>query len=85
MSRRSQPGKFKGYRKTSSEQSNGHKSRIASIAGLSHQQDSRQDKSPTVASRHEGRGQYNKARETKTTENGTNRAVERGELSGVNW
>ncbi|GFU99226.1 hypothetical protein TNCV_3074951 [Trichonephila clavipes] len=32
------------------------------IAGPSHQQDSRQDKSPTVASRHEGSRQYNKAR-----------------------
>ncbi|GFX47678.1 uncharacterized protein TNCV_699321 [Trichonephila clavipes] len=48
-----------------------------SIAGPSHQQHSRQDKSPTVASRHEGSGQYNKARETKTTKNGTNRAAER--------
>ncbi|GFX33472.1 uncharacterized protein TNCV_1006331 [Trichonephila clavipes] len=48
-----------------------------SIAGPSHQQDSRQDKSPTVASRHEGSGQYNKARETKTTKNRTNRAAER--------
>ncbi|GFX89207.1 uncharacterized protein TNCV_21031 [Trichonephila clavipes] len=48
-----------------------------SIAGPSHQQDSRQDKSPTVASRHEGSGQYNKARETKTTKNGINRAAER--------
>ncbi|GFV20268.1 uncharacterized protein TNCV_989301 [Trichonephila clavipes] len=156
-SSRSQPGKFKGSRKTSSEQSNGHKSskgnagwedprlkrkvesngsgdrkifktskicrkcslqgsehrnkkrptpepkqgikriilfsvssrnykyrrpnnpsqRSQSIAGPSHQQDSRQDKSPTVASRHEGSGQYNKARETKTTKNGTNRAAER--------
>ncbi|GFU30941.1 uncharacterized protein TNCV_1406521 [Trichonephila clavipes] len=47
------------------------------IAGPSHQQDSRQDKSPTVASRHEGSGQYNKARETKITKNGTNRAAER--------
>ncbi|GFX58397.1 uncharacterized protein TNCV_306871 [Trichonephila clavipes] len=47
------------------------------ITGPSHQQDSRQDKSPTVASRHEGSGQYNKARETKTTKNGTNRAAER--------
>ncbi|GFY27841.1 uncharacterized protein TNCV_243061 [Trichonephila clavipes] len=47
------------------------------IAGPSHQQDSGQDKSPTVASRHEGSGQYNKARETKTTKNGTNRAAER--------
>ncbi|GFW90590.1 uncharacterized protein TNCV_566281 [Trichonephila clavipes] len=46
-------------------------------AGPSHQQDSRQDKSPTVASRHEGSGQYNKARKTKTTINGTNRAVGR--------
>ncbi|GFU53951.1 uncharacterized protein TNCV_3562221 [Trichonephila clavipes] len=55
-SSRSQPGKFKGSRKTSSEQSNGHKS---------------------ITSRHEGSGQYNKARETKTTKNGTNRAAER--------
>ncbi|GFU87816.1 uncharacterized protein TNCV_963721 [Trichonephila clavipes] len=129
----SQPGKFKGSRKTSSEESNGHKSSkgnagwedprlkregsehrdqkrptpepkqgikraISSsvssrnpkyrrptnpsqgsqpIAGPSHQQDSRQDKSPTVASRHEGSGQYNKARVTKTTKDGTNRAAER--------
>ncbi|GFV54526.1 retrovirus-related Pol polyprotein from transposon 412 [Trichonephila clavipes] len=48
-----------------------------SIAGPSHQQDSRQDKPPTERSRHEGSGQYNKARETKTTKNGTNRASER--------
>ncbi|GFW00905.1 uncharacterized protein TNCV_1761431 [Trichonephila clavipes] len=47
------------------------------IAGPSHQQYSRQDKSPTAASRHEGSGQYNKARETKTTKNGTNRVAER--------
>ncbi|GFW85147.1 uncharacterized protein TNCV_3248871 [Trichonephila clavipes] len=140
-SSRSQPGKFKGSRKTSSEQSNGHKSSKGnagwkdprlkrkveskgsgdrknlkrykicrklslqvskyrdhkrpipepkqgikraipssvssrnykyrgpnnpsqgsqSIAGPSHQQDSRQDKSPTEGSRHEGSGQFNKA------------------------
>ncbi|GFT04172.1 uncharacterized protein TNCV_3154251 [Trichonephila clavipes] len=47
-----------------------------SIAGPSHQQDSRQDKPPTERSRHEGSGQY-KARETKTTKNGTNREAER--------
>ncbi|GFT89391.1 uncharacterized protein TNCV_4386781 [Trichonephila clavipes] len=156
-SSRSQPGQFKGSRKTSSEQSNGHKSSKGnagwedprlkrkvesngsgdrknlkrskmcrkrslqgsehrnqkrstpepkqgikraipssvsslnykyrrpnnrsqgsqSIAGHSHQQDSWQDKSPTVASRHEGSGQYNKAQETKTTKNGTNRAAAR--------
>ncbi|GFW39747.1 uncharacterized protein TNCV_4522371 [Trichonephila clavipes] len=156
-SSRSQPGKFKGSRKTSSEQSNGHKSSKGnagwedprlkrkveskesgdrknlksykickkrplqgsehrdqkrptsepkqgiiraipssvssrnhkyrrpnnpsqgsqSIAGPSHQQDSRQDKSPTVASGHEGSGLYNKARETKTPKNGTNRVAER--------
>ncbi|GFW11979.1 uncharacterized protein TNCV_4530451 [Trichonephila clavipes] len=156
-SSRSQPGKFKGSRKTSSEQSNGHKSSKGNagwedprlkrkvetngsgdrknvkrskicrkrslqgsehrnqkrptpepkqgikraipssvssrnhkyrrpnnlsqgsqpIADPSHQQESRQDKSPTLASRHEGSGQYNKARETKTTKNGTNRAAER--------
>ncbi|GFV89873.1 uncharacterized protein TNCV_4691021 [Trichonephila clavipes] len=48
-----------------------------SIAGPSHQQDSRQDKPPTEGSKHEGSGQYNKARDTKTTKNGTNRAAER--------
>ncbi|GFU57663.1 uncharacterized protein TNCV_3638181 [Trichonephila clavipes] len=48
-----------------------------SIASPSHQQDSRQDKPPTEGRRHEGSGQYNKARETKTTKNGTNRAAER--------
>ncbi|GFU83397.1 uncharacterized protein TNCV_1139061 [Trichonephila clavipes] len=46
------------------------------IAGPSRQQDSRQDKSPTVASLHEGSGQYNKARETTTTKDATNRAAE---------
>ncbi|GFV87654.1 retrovirus-related Pol polyprotein from transposon 412 [Trichonephila clavipes] len=156
-SSRSQPGKFKGSRKTSSEESNGHKSSKGnagwedprlkrkvesngsgdrkdlkrskicrkrslqgsehrnqkrptpepkqgikraipssvssrnykyrrpnnpsqgsqSIAGPSHQQDSRQDKPPTEGSRHEGSGQYDKARETRTTKNGTNRAAER--------
>ncbi|GFX11061.1 uncharacterized protein TNCV_2246371 [Trichonephila clavipes] len=48
-----------------------------SIAGPSHPRDSRQDKPPTEGSRHEGSGQYNKARETRTTINGTNRAAER--------
>ncbi|GFV67262.1 uncharacterized protein TNCV_3670171 [Trichonephila clavipes] len=54
---------------------NNHSQRLQPIAGPSHQQDSRQDKSPTVASRHKGSGQYKKARETKTTENGTNWAA----------
>ncbi|GFX63637.1 uncharacterized protein TNCV_2005651 [Trichonephila clavipes] len=156
-SSRSQPGKFKGSRKTSSEQNNGHKSSKGnagwenprskrkvksngsgdrkdlkrskicrkrslqgsehrnqkrptpepkqgikraipssvssrnykyrrpnnpsqgsqSIAGPSHQQESLQGKPPTEGSRHEGSGQYHKARETKTTKNGTNRAAER--------
>ncbi|GFU87656.1 uncharacterized protein TNCV_2935781 [Trichonephila clavipes] len=112
-SSRSQPGKFKGSRKTSSEESNGHESSKGnagwedprlkrkvesnvsrdrkdlkrrpnnpsqgsqSIAGPSHQQDSRQDKSPSEGIRHEGSGQYNKARETRTTKNEINRAAER--------
>ncbi|GFX11997.1 uncharacterized protein TNCV_2997811 [Trichonephila clavipes] len=50
---------------------------IRSIAGPSLPRDSRQDKSPTEGSRHEGSGQYDKARETRTTKNGTNRAAER--------
>ncbi|GFU55521.1 uncharacterized protein TNCV_4339171 [Trichonephila clavipes] len=129
-SNRSQLEKFKGSRKTSSEQSNVYKSSKGnagwedprlkrkvesngsgdrknvkwpkicrkrsqqgrpnnpsqgsqSIAGPSHQEDFRQDKSPTVASRHEGSGQYNKARETETTK--TEPTVQlRGELSGLN-
>ncbi|GFW92866.1 uncharacterized protein TNCV_3494991 [Trichonephila clavipes] len=48
-----------------------------SIVSPSHPRDSRQDKPPTEGSRHEGSGQYDKARETKTTKNGTNRAAER--------
>ncbi|GFY20651.1 uncharacterized protein TNCV_1118851 [Trichonephila clavipes] len=48
-----------------------------SIAGPSHPSDSRQNRPPTEGSRHEGSGQYDKARETRTTKNGTNRAVER--------
>ncbi|GFS80453.1 hypothetical protein TNCV_3448551 [Trichonephila clavipes] len=57
--------------------------RSQSIAGPSHQQDSRQDKSPTVASRHEGSRQYNKARDTKTTKTEPTGQL-RGELSGRN-
>ncbi|GFY22635.1 uncharacterized protein TNCV_2178961 [Trichonephila clavipes] len=56
---------------------NNHSHRSPPIAGPSHQQESSQDKSPTVARRHEGSGQYSKARETKTTKDGTNRAAER--------
>ncbi|GFY21308.1 uncharacterized protein TNCV_3993521 [Trichonephila clavipes] len=48
---------------------------IRSIAGPSHPRDSRQDKLPTEGSRHEGSGQYDKARETRTTKKGTNRAA----------
>ncbi|GFY32942.1 uncharacterized protein TNCV_2876911 [Trichonephila clavipes] len=54
-----------------------HSQRLQHIAGPSHQQDSRQDKSPTVASRHEGSGQCSKARKTNTFKDGTNRAAER--------
>ncbi|GFX40648.1 uncharacterized protein TNCV_2374321 [Trichonephila clavipes] len=48
-----------------------------SIAGPSHPRDSRQDKPPTEGSRHEGSGQYDKALESRTAKNGTNRAAER--------
>ncbi|GFT72419.1 uncharacterized protein TNCV_3609581 [Trichonephila clavipes] len=43
----------------------------------SHQIDTRQGKPPTEGSRQETSGQYDKARETKTTTSGTNRAAER--------
>ncbi|GFW11829.1 uncharacterized protein TNCV_4100411 [Trichonephila clavipes] len=44
---------------------------------LTHQRDTRQGKTPSEGSRHEGSGQYDKARETRTTKSGTNRAAER--------
>ncbi|GFV97250.1 hypothetical protein TNCV_155671 [Trichonephila clavipes] len=53
-----------------------------SIAGPSHQIDSRQDKPPTEGSRKEMSGQYDKARETRTTTSGTYReAVRTGDSS----
>ncbi|GFV23296.1 uncharacterized protein TNCV_4780101 [Trichonephila clavipes] len=48
-----------------------------SITGPSHQIDSMQGKPPTEGSRKERSGQYDKARETRTTTSGTNRAAER--------
>ncbi|GFU83948.1 uncharacterized protein TNCV_560741 [Trichonephila clavipes] len=48
-----------------------------SITGPSHQIDTRQGKPPTEGGRQETSGQYDKARETRTTTSGTNRAAER--------
>ncbi|GFV87270.1 transposable element Tcb2 transposase [Trichonephila clavipes] len=48
-----------------------------SIASPSHQIDTRQGKPPTEGSRQERSGQYDKARETRTTTCGTNRSAER--------
>ncbi|GFW85294.1 retrovirus-related Pol polyprotein from transposon 17.6 [Trichonephila clavipes] len=48
-----------------------------SIAGPSHPRHSRQDKPPKEGSRHEGSGQYDKVRVTRTSKNGTNKAAER--------
>ncbi|GFV26075.1 uncharacterized protein TNCV_1277881 [Trichonephila clavipes] len=48
-----------------------------SIAGPLHQRDTRQGKPPTEGSKHERSGQYDKARETRKTTSGTNRAAER--------
>ncbi|GFX07483.1 uncharacterized protein TNCV_5091981 [Trichonephila clavipes] len=48
-----------------------------SIAGPSHQIDTRPGKPPTAGSKQGTSGQYDKARETRTTKNGTNRAAER--------
>ncbi|GFX24773.1 retrovirus-related Pol polyprotein from transposon 17.6 [Trichonephila clavipes] len=96
-SSRSQPSKFKGSRKTSSEESNGHKSvkgnagledprlkRKVQSNGLGDRKDFKMSKisrkrslQGSKRSRHEGSGQYNNARETKTTKNGTSRAAER--------
>ncbi|GFX19530.1 uncharacterized protein TNCV_2074391 [Trichonephila clavipes] len=90
-SSRSHPGKFKASRKISSEESKGRKSNKGnagwedprlkpkgsqSIAGPSHLMDTRQGKPPTEGSRQEKSGQYDKARETRTTTSGTNRAAE---------
>ncbi|GFT19414.1 uncharacterized protein TNCV_2533271 [Trichonephila clavipes] len=48
-----------------------------SIAGPSHLRNARQGKPPTEGSEHDMTGQYGKARETRTTTSGTNRAAER--------
>ncbi|GFS85450.1 uncharacterized protein TNCV_2793291 [Trichonephila clavipes] len=48
-----------------------------SIAGPSRQIDTRQGKPPTGGIRQERNGQYDKARETRTTTSGTNRSAER--------
>ncbi|GFV37771.1 uncharacterized protein TNCV_3040291 [Trichonephila clavipes] len=48
-----------------------------SIAGPSHQTDTRQGKSPTEGSKQGTSGQYHSTRETRTTTSGTNRAAER--------
>ncbi|GFW38829.1 retrovirus-related Pol polyprotein from transposon 412 [Trichonephila clavipes] len=64
-SSRSHTGKSKGSWKTSSEES------------PSHQTDTRQGKPPTGGSRQERSEQYDKARETRKTTSGTNRATER--------
>ncbi|GFS63616.1 uncharacterized protein TNCV_1961761 [Trichonephila clavipes] len=48
-----------------------------SIAGPSHLKNARQGKLPTEGSKHDMTGQYDKARETRTTTSGTNRAAER--------
>ncbi|GFU63220.1 uncharacterized protein TNCV_2656661 [Trichonephila clavipes] len=48
-----------------------------SIAGPSHQIDTRQGKSPTEGSRQRTSGQYDRTRETRTTTSGTNRTAER--------
>ncbi|GFU52677.1 hypothetical protein TNCV_3893361 [Trichonephila clavipes] len=47
------------------------------IAGPSHQIDTWQGKPPTEWRRQERSGQYDKARETRTTTSGTNRAAKR--------
>ncbi|GFU93441.1 uncharacterized protein TNCV_2728281 [Trichonephila clavipes] len=48
-----------------------------SIAGPSHLRDTRQGKPPTEGSKHDMTGQYDKARETRTTTSGINMADER--------
>ncbi|GFX08399.1 uncharacterized protein TNCV_3268881 [Trichonephila clavipes] len=48
-----------------------------SIAGPSHQRDTRQGKPPTEGNKHERSRQYDKAREARKTTSGTNRAAER--------
>ncbi|GFV95704.1 uncharacterized protein TNCV_1727541 [Trichonephila clavipes] len=48
-----------------------------SIAGPSHLRNARQGTPPTEGSKHDMTGQYDKARKTRTTTSGTNRAAER--------
>ncbi|GFU30180.1 uncharacterized protein TNCV_3625151 [Trichonephila clavipes] len=63
--------KYKNRRPNNSSQG------LQFIAGTSHQIDTRQGKPPTEGSRQETSGKYDKARETRTTTRGTNRAAER--------
>ncbi|GFW26360.1 uncharacterized protein TNCV_2172441 [Trichonephila clavipes] len=51
-----------------------------SIAGPSHLRDARKGKPPTEESKHDMTGQYDKARETRTTTSGTNRAAKRRQV-----
>ncbi|GFW44232.1 uncharacterized protein TNCV_1746611 [Trichonephila clavipes] len=91
-SNRSHPGKSERSRKTSSEESQGCKSNKGnagwedprmkrkgsqSIAGPSHQIDTRQGKPPTEGSRQGTSGQYDRTQETRTATSGTHRAAER--------
>ncbi|GFW00653.1 uncharacterized protein TNCV_2283991 [Trichonephila clavipes] len=74
-SSRSNPGKSKRSRKT--ERPNNPSQGSQSIAGPSHQIDTRQGKPPTEGSRQGTSEQYDRTRETRTTTSGTNRAAER--------
>ncbi|GFW40519.1 uncharacterized protein TNCV_2834271 [Trichonephila clavipes] len=54
-----------------------------SISGPSHLRDARQGKPPTEGSKHDMTGQYDKARETRKTTSGTNRAAERRPVRSI--
>ncbi|GFV93177.1 uncharacterized protein TNCV_573161 [Trichonephila clavipes] len=76
-SSRTQPGKFKGSRKTSSEQSNGHKSRIT-VHCRSFSSTRFQAGQVTYSSEQARRKRtIQQGPETKTTKNGTNRTADR--------
>ncbi|GFW30454.1 uncharacterized protein TNCV_453921 [Trichonephila clavipes] len=65
------------YRKYKYRRPNNPSKGSQSIAGPSHQIDTRQGKPPTEGSSQETSGQYDKVRETRTTTSGTNRAAEK--------
>ncbi|GFT58691.1 uncharacterized protein TNCV_1360591 [Trichonephila clavipes] len=78
-SNRSKQGQFKEHRKTSSQESEGYRSRqgVESIAGPSRFPDRRRTTLTTIGSRTEGSGRDDQTRQTRATTRGRNKQAEK--------